>query len=70
VTYSLSNIEDQIKQLREDLKLAQQEATGRTVQDVSFDTTKDSSVLKENQLLFASVSEQLNLLATLNQSKK
>jgi Mg2+ and Co2+ transporter CorA len=90
---SLSNIEDQIKQLRQDLKLAQQEATGRTVQDINLDDTnnsltsnqesklnnnsiknlnsaKDGSVLKENQLLFASVSEQLKLLASLNQSKK
>ena len=90
---SFSNIEDQIKQLRQDLKLAQQEATGRTVQDINLDdtnnslisneesklnnnstknlnSTKDGSDLKENQLLFASVSEQLKLLATLNQSKK
>ncbi|QKF67106.1 hypothetical protein AVENP_1554 [Arcobacter venerupis] len=91
---SLSDIENQINQLKQDLKLAQQEATGRTVQDISFDdvnnsltsnqesklknsnstgnlnSIKDGSILKENQLLLASTSEQLKLLFTLNQSKK
>lgn len=91
---SFSDIENQINQLQQDLKLAQEEATGRTVQDISFDDTnnslilnqesklknsnstenivnvKDGSVLKENQLLLASTSEQLKLLITLNQSKK
>lgn len=91
---SLSDIENQINQLQQDLKLAQQEATGRTVQDISFDdvnnsltsnqesklknsnstgnlnSIKDGSILKENQLLLASTSEQLKLLFTLNQSKK